>query len=307
MVLAADADSLNGFDLSTLDVPRSELAAGGPARDGIPALTDPTFIPAQAAGWLEDDDRVLGIFRNGIAKAYPLQILNWHEVVNDRFGNEPVLVTYCPLCFTGMAFEGRIGQDRREFGVSGLLYNSDVLLYDRATQSLWSQVLARAVSGPSLGIKLNSVPVENTSWGAWRRAHRDSRVLSRDTGYRRDYGRDPYAWYDRSPDLAFEVAARSMRFHPKEYVLGITLDGDARVYPFSELDKLAAHSPDRRDVELRDVVAGRPVIIHYDAEALSARAVDAQGRPMPSTMAYWFAWYAFHPGSRVYQFGARKR
>lgn len=303
---AVHGDSLNGFDLSSLSVPRTEIAEGGPVRDGIPALTDPKFVPGRSAAWLAYDDRVLGISRNGVAKAYPLQIMGWHEVVNDRFGSEPVLVTYCPLCFTGMAFEGRIGKARRIFGVSGVLYNSDVLLYDLATLSLWSQVLGVAVSGPSLGAKLEGVPVENTSWGAWRRAHPESRVLSRETGYRRDYDHDPYAWYDRSPDLAFPVAARSLQYHPKEYVLGVELHGEARVYPFSELDKLAEHSPNRRDVALRDTVGGQIVFVHYDAVALSARLVDALGRPMASTMAYWFAWYAFHPGSRVYQFAEGK-
>jgi hypothetical protein len=132
----ARAEQINGFDVSDALIPRSEIMSGGPPRDGIPALTDPAFESAAAAG-LAPDDRVLGLARNGIAKAYPLSIMTWHEIVNDRFDAEPVVVTYCPLCFTGMAFGAALDGRRHDFGVSGLLYNSDVLMYDRQTESLW--------------------------------------------------------------------------------------------------------------------------------------------------------------------------
>lgn len=120
----AFADVINGFDLSDTLIPRTEIAHGGPPRDGIPALTDPRFEPATAVSGMRDDERVLGLVRNGIAKAYPLSILTWHEIVNDRFGDEPIVVTYCPLCFTGMAFEAALDGRRHHFGVSGLLYTA---------------------------------------------------------------------------------------------------------------------------------------------------------------------------------------
>lgn len=299
LTVAAD-DTLNGFDLSHLMVPRTEVAAGGPPRDGIPALTDPKFIPATQADWLKDDARVLGIARHGAAKAYPLDILAWHEIVNDRIGGEAIVVTYCPLCFTGMAFEAEAAGQRRLFGVSGLLYNSDVLLYDRATQSLWSQVLGLAVSGPLAGRKLEMIEVENTAWPAWRKAHPDTQVLSRDTGYPRNYKRDPYQWYDLSPQINFPVAHLSYAYHPKMYVLGLVLGGEERVYPFSELDAVAERAPDRRHVKIRDTVGGQPIVVHYDAVALSAKVTGADGQAIPSTMAYWFAWYTFHPHSRIW-------
>lgn len=291
---------VNGFDLSSLTVPRQDVAGGGPPRDGIPALTDPAFIRAAQATWLHDDARVLGVVLNGVAKAYPLDILAWHEIVNDRFGKQPILVTYCPLCFTGMAFEADAGGRRRVFGVSGLLYNSNVLLYDHATNSLWSQVLGRAVSGPLAGTKLEMIAADNTSWPVWRKAHPDTLVLSRDTGYARNYGRDPYAWYDQSPDVGFPIASRSSAYHPKMYVLGIVVGDDARVYPFSELDAVAQNAADRDHVQIQDRVGGTPLTVHYNYAALSAYVTDSKGQEMPSTMAYWFSWYAFHPRSRVF-------
>ncbi|MDE2149328.1 MAG: DUF3179 domain-containing protein [Gammaproteobacteria bacterium] len=297
---ATSPDALNGFDLTTLTVSRQDVIPGGPPRDGIPALTDPKFVAATKADWLHDDARVLGIARNGIAKAYPLDILSWHEIVNDRFGDEPVLVSYCPLCFTGIAFKAEAGGTRRLFGVSGLLYNSDVLLYDRATQSLWSQLLGQAVSGPAAGTELEMIAVENTSWPVWRQAHPDTLVLSRDTGYTRSYDRNPYQWYDMSPQVSFPVAAQSSDYHPKMYVLGVIIGNDARVYPFAELDAEAQHAADRRHVRIRDTVGGRPIVVHYDYDAISAYVTDTKDQPVPSTMAYWFAWYAFHPHSRIY-------
>ena len=184
------AQTLNGFDLSNRLIPLSEIHRGGPPRDGIPALTDPEFVSAQDAHGLHADDRVLGVHRNGVAKAYPLGIMNYHEVVNDLFGNEPIAVTYCPLCFTGIAFRaGEPDGSRRLFGVSGLLYNSDVLLYDQQTESLWSRIAAQAITGPRRGETLETIPAANTTWGVWRAEHPESLVLSRNTQHARNYDR----------------------------------------------------------------------------------------------------------------------
>ena len=139
------AEPNNGFDLSNALIPVEQIKHGGPARDGIPAISQPDFISEKQARFLEDADRVLGINMQGEQKAYPVRILNYHEIVNDHFG-DVVLVSYCPLCGTGMAFlANRDGKDF-DFGVSGLLYNSDVLLYDRQTESLWSQIRKQAIS-----------------------------------------------------------------------------------------------------------------------------------------------------------------
>ncbi|MBA3591616.1 DUF3179 domain-containing protein [Methylibium sp.] len=289
----ASAQTLNGFDLSGALVPAAAIERGGPPRDGIPAIDRPRFVAAAQAG-LREGDRVLGLVRNGIARAYPVRILNWHEIVNDRLGDEAVAVTYCPLCGTGMAFEARVAGRELVFGVSGLLYNSDVLLYDRATDSLWSQILARAVTGPLTGTALTQVPLTHTSWADWRTRHPRTEVLSTDTGHVRDYARDPYEGYDRVPRLIFDVQHRDERLPLKAWVLGLRLNGAAKAYPFETL----AQRADARG-RLWDTLGGQRVEIRYDRTHRSAEAFDAKGRPLPGTMAYWFAWVAFHPRTEL--------
>jgi hypothetical protein len=289
------ANTMNGFDLSDLEVPLSEIHRGGPPRDGIPALTDPEFLPSGSPHGLREEDRVLGVYRNGIAKAYPLGIMNHHEVANDLFAGEPIAVTYCPLCFTGVAFRAQEPDGARLLlGVSGLLYNSDVLLYDRRTESLWSQIAARAISGPRRGERLEAIPIANTTWSAWRAEHPDSLVLSRNTHYSRNYDRDPYAAYADDEALMFPVRFRMHGKHPKTRVLGVEIDGQARAYPLTAFPETGQH-------RLEDELAGKPISILIDAEAQSGRVLDAQGEEITSLIAYWFAWFAFHPDTDRYQ------
>ncbi len=287
------AQSLNGFDLKGALVPASAIARGGPPRDGIPAIDRPRFVSAAQSG-LGDKDRVLGIVRDGVIRAYPVRILNWHEVVNDRIGGEFVAITYCPLCGTGVAFSARVSGKVAAFGVSGLLYNSDVLLYDRATESLWSQLLGQAISGPLKGHMLDSVPITHTTWADWRRRHPATEVLSTQTGFSRDYATDPYAGYDRIARLMFDVQHKDDRLPLKEWVLGLKLGSEARAYPFSVLATRV--DPQGR---LRDNVGGQPVEIRFDREHQSAEAYDSAGRPLPGVMAFWFAWVAFNPKTTV--------
>lgn len=295
MLLAAQAlaaPKLNGFDLAGSLVPADEILPGGPPRDGIPAIDRPTFVGAGEAAFLKPGDRVLGMVRGGIAKAYPVSILNWHEIVNDHFGREAVVVSFCPLCGSGVAFSSQAGGRARHFGVSGLLYNSDVLLYDRETESLWSQLLAKAVTGPERGVRLRALPLSHTTWSAWRQQHPDTLVLSRATGFARDYERDPYDGYYSSGRLFFPVTAHSKRYHPKERVLGLTLMGKSKAYPYSELAKTSG--------EVADRVGGLSVRVHFDKQAQSARAFDRKGRELAGISAFWFAWYAFHPDTEIF-------
>lgn len=287
------ANATNGFDVNGASVPVDAIQRGGPPRDGIPSIDKPVFVAAKDAR-LRDGDRVLGVAIEGIARAYPVRILNWHEVVNDRFGERAVVVTYCPLCGTGMAFDAQVGGRAASFGVSGLLYNSDVLLYDRETLSLWSQIMQTAVTGPRKGTRLTSVATTHTSWADWRSRHPGTQVLSTQTGFMRDYARDPYAGYDSVPRLMFDVQHRDDRVPLKEWVLGIEVGGVHKAYPFSALAQRV-----NRDGELHDTVGGRKLRIRYQAEHRSAEAFDEQGTPWPGTMAYWFAWVAFHPQTAV--------
>lgn len=294
----------NGFDLSNALVPVAQIKHGGPGRDGIPAIDQPHFIDASQADYLNDADRILGINLNGETKAYPIRILNYHEIVNDRFGDSvndtAVLVSYCPLCGTGMAFlatrdGARNGEYRGEnfdFGVSGLLYNSDVLLYDRQTESLWSQIRKQAIAGPLKGQHLHQIPLEHTSWADWRARYPQTRVLSQDTGYRRDYNRSPYASYADNERLMFAVSATDRRFHPKEWVIGVEVNGVTKAYPFSTLPSGQS--------ELVDEIGGKKIHLVFDVANRSGRIYSADTL-LPSTMSYWFAWYAFHPETLVYQ------
>lgn len=290
-----DPARYNGFDVRGASIPIEAIERGGPPRDGIPAIDHPRFVPAAQSG-LADGDRVLAIEHQGQARAYPVRILNWHEVVNDRFGRDTVVVTYCPLCGTGMSFIAKGDGANASFGISGLLFNSDVLLYDRGTQSLWSQIAQVAVSGPRRGERLEALPTLHTSWADWRRRHPATQVLSTDTGFVRDYGRDPYAGYGEVQRLLFNVSHRDDRLDLKEWVIGLEVDGLAKAYPFSRLARRAGATG-----VVDDAIGPRSVRIRYDPVHRTAEAFDADGRSLPGLVSYWFAWAAFHPKTEVWK------
>ena len=293
VAIALAAQRMNEFviDDDAL-IPAAKIHSGGPPRDGIPSIDQPIFLAADGPHQLDPDDEVLGLKHNGVARAYPVAIMNYHEIVNDRFGDQPVVVTYCPLCGSGIAYQVPDGEGDTTFGVSGLLYNSDVLLYDRQTDSLWSQMMSQAVSGPRKGERLTMLPLVHTSWAAWQAEHGSTQVLSRETGFSRDYERDPYAGYQDSYGVWFPVENRDPRYHPKERVLGLELNGRYKAYPMSELSKGRG--------ELQDQFAGQSLRIRYNADADSATLLDVDGKTVPTVNSFWFAWYAFHPETEVF-------
>ncbi len=295
IVLAAGAlVLLSGFDTSRHSIPVDEIFAGGPPKDGIPALSQPKFVAVkQADNFMKDEDRVLGVARNGRAKAYPIKILNWHEIVNDTIGKQAVVVTFCPLCGTGMVFDGKINGRNLTFGVSGLLYQSDMLLYDRKTDSLWSQIKGKAVTGPLMGARLKLLSSTQTTWREWKKTHPETLVLSQNTGYSRDYDRDPYMGYYTSSRLMFGVKNRNQAYHPKERVLGLELGGKFKAYPFSELAK--AKQP------VTDKLNGATVTVIFDEPSQTAVIRDSQGQELPSVVGFWFAWFAFHPETKIFK------
>lgn len=284
--------STTGFDLTKHSVPLDQIVDGGPGKDGIPALLTPRFVPAGEATFLQDADRVLGLTLGAEAKAYPIKILNWHEIVNDTVGGTAVVVTYCPFCGTGIAFEATLEGDRHTFGVSGLLYQSDLLMYDHQTESLWSQIGMHAVAGPLTGQRLTPIFLEHTTWAEWRTAHPLTLVLSTKTGSFRNYDRDPYTGYAEDRELFFDTAHLDSRYHPKEWVVGVDLNGAAKAYPFAEIKKV--RSP------ISDQLGGQAITIHFNPQTRSASVTDADGKPLPSVMAYWFAWYTFHPKTEIF-------
>lgn len=291
------AATMNGFVLDGTLVPATEIFSGGPPKDGIPAIDKPVFVKASSAKIMYDDDRVLGITLNGISKAYPIRIMNWHEIVNDRFGDEAIAITYCPLCGSGIAFKADVANKPLKFGVSGLLYNSDVLLYDRQTQSLWSQILSKAVTGPMKGSMLTAVPITHTSWADWRKQQPDTLVLSEDTGFKRDYEDNPYAGYDKREEIIFPVRFRAQGYHPKEQVFGLKINDKDKAYPFVELAKGSKQDI----VEIKDEIDGQAITIRFDKIHKSAQAFDTQGKQIAGVTLYWFSWYTFNPQTAIYR------
>ncbi len=292
--LSADAIAAtkNGFPLDDALVPAREIKSGGPGKDGIPALIDPDFVAADEASFLTDKDRVLGISHNGVIRAYPIRILNYHEIVNDLLGGDAIVVTFCPLCGSGMAFSSNISDARFLFGVSGLLYNSDILMYDVQTQSLWSQLMSQAISGPMKGQRLTTLPISHTTWKEWKSRYPDTEVLTTQTGFRRNYRVDPYPNYGRSGRLYFPVNQSSKLYKRKALVMGLEIDGQFKVYPFDELEE--------GQVRFTDEFQGISFDVLFDEDNKTARILGADGAEIPTTIAFWFAWYAFHPESEVF-------
>ncbi|MDA8597235.1 DUF3179 domain-containing protein [Candidatus Pacebacteria bacterium] len=283
---------MNEFDLTDTLVPVAEILSGGPPKDGIPSIDKPTFTNAAEAAYA-DDDMILGVVHNGVAKAYPISIMNWHEIVNDDFGGVPVAVTYCPLCGSGIAYKATLQGKRTEFGVSGLLYNSDVLLYDRNTNSLWSQIMNTAIAGPSKGDKLTPLTTQNSTLSAWKKLHPDTLVLTTETGFDRDYDRNPYSGYDTSDAQFFPVAHEDTRLAKKDWVIGIEHDGATKAYPRKTLMALGEQS-------LEDTIGGSTITLSWDEEVQSVTVLDVEGVEIPNFTLFWFAWAAFHPDTDVF-------
>ncbi len=281
------------FDLGNVIIPKSEIYAGGPPKDGIPALTNPLVIAARDAAYLKPTDEVVGVEIADEARAYPLKILNYHEIVNDWLGGVPIAVTYCPLCHSVVVFDRRSEERVLEFGVSGLLYNSNVLMYDRGgrPESLWSQIATQGVSGPGARKPLKTLPVELTTWGEWQMRHPNTTVLSSQTGYARDYEVSPYQRYFASPGLMFPARPTSNRLAAKAVVLGVWVDSNARAYP------LAAFPP--QGGELGQDLAGKRFRLIYDKRYKSVRVVAAD-EGVQGMYSFWLAWSAFRPYTDVW-------
>jgi len=217
-----------------------ELLSGGPPRDGIPSIDDPQFVPAEeAAGWLAGNEPVIALEIGGDARAYPLQILTWHEIVNDVVGEVPVIVTFCPLCNAAITFDRRLDGQVYEFGTSGLLRNSDLVMYDRTTESLWQQLTGEAIVGELAGQQLTFLPSSIVSFAEFRQAYPTGLVLSRETGYSRDYGRNPYAGYDTIGQSPFLFDGElDGRLPAMERVVTVALNGVDVAYPLSVLSEV---------------------------------------------------------------------
>ena len=286
------AQTNNGFDLSNASIDRLEILSGGPSRDGIPSIDHPQFIPANQVNYLHDNDIVVGLVSKNTVRAYTTRILVWHEIVNDVIAGETIAVTYCPLCGTAMVFDRKIDGKVRTFGVSGLLYRSDVLMYDRESESLWSQLAMRAVSGPAVGKQLRWLPSEHLTWKAWREKYPHGEVLSLDTGYKRNYSGEAYSSYFSSDKTMFPVPHTRLELPDKALVIGTIIDGKAKAYPVKDLPT---------DHAIKDWVANKQVVIRYDADKQNPQIIGPKGQQIPYVMVFWFAWQAFYPETDLWE------
>ncbi len=287
-----------GFDLSRHAIPPELIVSGGPPKDGIPAIDAPKFLAAEDAAFLRPDDRVVGIVIAGEARAYPLRILNWHELVNDEIGGRPIAVSYCPLTASAVVFDRRTRDEETvlSFGVSGLLYESNVLMYDRRTESLWSQLAGEAVTGQMMGTTLQTVPSELTTWEHWRTQHPETRVLSPKTGFAREYFRDPYASYAESDAVMFPPSRRDSRLAAKQLVLGVTVGRRHKAYPLDQLVLAGGKITDRLgEVQFEIEADRRTATLHVTKPSRTAEWIR-------TTRAYWFAWAVFHPDTALWRF-----
>ena len=295
----------------------SELVDSRVKRDEIPAILDPRFTKRSD---LRGDEEVLGVSWQGESKAYPLRILNYHEVVNDRLGATPVLIAYCPLCHSGTGYVRKVQGRELHFGVSGKLYRNDLVLYDQETESLWVEMLGECIQGPLQGTVLERIPVDHVEWGSWKMVFPGSDVLDPPGGF--PYETDPYSSYLHSREIKYPRSAIASPGgpHPKEIVLGIELKGEAKAYPVFLL---------REVMVINDVLGGeRIVVAQYegvyrawkrpafefkvfegghmdDPEGEHWERITGKGRKgslerVPTNLAFWFAWKDLHPETTLF-------
>ena len=267
-------------DFTRRSVPYSEIMSGGPSKDGIPAIDHPKFVSVEeAAAWLDDREPVQVVDISGKARAYPIQILIWHEIVNDVVGGTPVTVTFCPLCNTALVFQATLPDGRQlDFGTTGKLRFSDLVMYDRQTESWWQQLTGEAIIGELTGTRLEFIPSPVVSWSEFKQAHPEGRVLSRDTGFSRSYGRNPYSGYDSGQPFLYR-GPEDDRLRATERVATVTIGATDVAFPFSVL---------QTNPVVHYVVDDSEIVIFYKQGTASAldRSDISEGRDVGATGVY---------------------
>jgi len=318
-------------------IPIDEVRDGGPGKDGIPALENPSFTAPSSATYLADNDLVLGYVSGSIAKAYPHSILDWHEIINDDINGTALAITYCPLTGTGSSWGRKINGSVTTFGVSGLLYNSNLIPYDRSSNSNWSQMRLDCVNGELIGTHIVTYQLVETTWETWKVMYPNTTVVSESTGHNRNYGNYPYGDYRTNQSkILFPVNNTDDRIPNKERVHGILENGNAKVYSINLFDETIRVIDDNIG-SASIVVAGsktKNIIVSFnttlsDGSSLSFEAVqdslpillkDDEGTrwdvfgngvsgpgmgkkltPTTSFIGYWFAWAAFYPDVEIYE------
>ncbi len=269
-------------DFKRHTAPYADILSGGPPKDGIPAIDTPKFVAvADADAWLRPTEAVVRIVINGDARAYPVQVLTWHEIVNDRVGEVPVTVTYCPLCTTAIAFERLFDGTLLDFGTTGRLRFSNMIMYDRQSETWWQQGTGEGIAGKYAGRTLTQRPVSLIAWADFKAAHPQGTVLSRETGLQRSYGVNPYAGYDdpNQQPFLYQGTATPAKMPALARVLALQINGDAVAFPYTAL---AARRV------LTDTVGGQAVVILWAAGLASPldAAQVAEGRDVGAALAF---------------------
>lgn len=312
-------------------IPQNEIFDGGPGKDGIPAITNPNFVDANSVTYLNDNDLVIAIKLNDEIRVYPHSILNWHEIINDGIENNKFAVTYCPLTGSGIAYNRVLNGEETTFGVSGLLYNTNLIPYDRLTNSNWSQMKMQSVNGILSGISAELFHLIEIKWKTIKDNYPDSKVVSNTTGYSRNYNVYPYGDYRTNDNLLlFPVSNNDSRIGKKERVLGILINGKAKAFRIPETAEnyslkessfegidftvisggkdsfIAAYENklnNNKIVTLNLVENNMPFVMEdqfgnkYDLFGTVVEGIDKGERlkTISQYVAYWFAWAAFYP------------
>ncbi|MGF1492028.1 MAG: DUF3179 domain-containing protein [Microcoleaceae cyanobacterium] len=280
--------NINPAENSRIDL--KELLNGGPPKDCIPSIDRPQFDTAATTPF-GPDETVVGIVVNGEAKAYPYGIMNWHEIVNDRLGGMNLTISYCPLCDTIVAFD----RGNTTYGVSGKLYQSCLVMYDRADDTLYAQPWSLGVVGPQVNRSLDRIPAVKTTLGAWLKQHPDSQILSTNTGYNRDYQRYPYGTYSQDSRIIFPVRNQQQRsLEPKAIVTYIwETDGETPHNHFSGSSLEFSHAEMQSVGEKTVNFNGRTIRVFWDEDLQTVRIEEQDGTPVPSSTAFAFVYPAF--------------
>lgn len=267
------------FDGRSIPLDQTSIEVRRRLLDAIPPLDEPGYEPASGGDWLDPGDLVIGYVAGDAAYAFPHKILNFHEIVNDELAGMPVLVSYCPLCRSGVVYDRRLGGRTLSFSNTSALYESDLVMVDRQTGSYWWQVPGRAIVGTLSGRELEPLPSVTTTWEDWVARHPDTQVLSRDTGYGIDYRRDPFVGYqDRVDDgqFAFPVDPDSLdpRLSPGTLILGVEVGGEQKAYPIELLGPTVVN----------DEVGGDPVVVFVWEDGGAAFSPLVAGRTLTFTL-----------------------
>jgi len=268
-----------------------KLLRGCPVKDCIISIDEPEFESlVEADRWLNDGDRVFGLVYKGVERAYPQRILNWHEIINDEIAGDPVAITFCPLCGTAVAFIREVNGKTAEFGVSGFLYNSNLIMYDRTEGNLWQQITLEAIIGPAARRDefLQWVGVTTADWGAWKAKHPNTEVLAKPSNFKRDYDRYPYDSYEENSEVRFGAKHTDKRLHPKDVVYGVVVGGAVKAYPLAKLEL---------QPNFEDVVGTIAVAVKYAEDGNVTVTNKLTQEEYIVQRAFWFAWAVFHSGT----------